>query len=608
MWSVRRVQPSPWRRRDARVHRCLLLEELEGRTLPSTVAIPATSFASPIGYTPGEIRHAYAIDAIRFTSGKTTVAGTGAGQTIAIVDAYNDPQIVNDLAAFDLAFGLPAPKFTRIGETGGALPTQSNAGWAIETSLDVEWAHAIAPGANILLVEANSSNTLDLYTAVETAAKQPGVSVVSMSFGTGEFFGENANDSTFITPLNHGGITFVASTGDNGAPGGYPAYSPDVLAVGGTRLSLSTAGNYMSETGWGSGAANEEGSGGGQSVLENEPSFQFSVQHSGRREIPDVAFDADPQTPVPVYDSFGGTGSRSWFAVGGTSFAAPSWAALLAIANQGRVLANNGTLVDQQALIALYALPQSDFHEILSGNNGFQAGFGYNLVTGLGSPQANLVVAGLVAAFPGVDGSDATSAGSVQITPGHAIPSMLVAAPHSNNLMTVVSGDTVVGERSVTSTVAITWHPATPTAAAATRVSTAYAVRAETSANSLDKSTVAGGVVKEADVGTISTQGSTESAFSMMQSTPEPETGVTDGVDRMACEVRFEGSTWTPQLTDLGAGNMQATLEQGADPTAIAALAALGGGYWFEQGSVTATRWPEVGRKRVSSRVSEPLD
>ncbi len=185
---------------------------------------------------------------------------------------------------------------------------------------------------------------------------------------------------------------------------------------------------------------------------------------------------------------------------------------------------------------------------------------------------------------------------------------MLVAAPQANNLMTVVSGDTVVGERSVTSTVAITWHPATPTAAAATRVSTAYAVRAETSANSPDKSTVAGGVVEEADVGTISTEDSTESAFSMVQSTPEPETAVTDGVDRVACEVLFAGSTWTPQLTDLVQDNMQATLEQGADPTAIAALAALCGGYWFEQGSETATRWPEVGRKHVSSRVSQPLD
>ena len=355
----------------------------------------------------------------------------------------------------------------------------------------------------------------------------------------------------------------------------------------------------MSETGWGSGAAFEEGSGGGQSVLENEPAFQFSVQHSGMRQIPDVAFDADPQSGVPVYDSLGGTGSTSWFAVGGTSFAAPSWAALLAIANQGRVLANYGTLLNQQALMALYALPQSDFHEILSGNNGFQAGPGYNLVTGLGSPQANLVVAGLVAAFPGSDGSDAISAGNVQITSGHASPSMLVAAPQSNNLMTVVSGDTVVGERSVTSTVAITWHPAMPTAAAATRVSTAYAVRAEPSANSLDKSTVAGSVVEEADVGTISTEGSTESAFSMMQSIPEPETRVTDCVDRMAVEVLFEGSTWTPQLTDVD--NMQGSLEQGADPTAIAALAALGGGYWFEQGSETATRWSEASRKRLAS-------
>ncbi len=272
--------------------------------------------------------------------------------------------------------------------------------------------HAFAPGRTYCSSKQIASN-IDLYTAVETAAMQPGVSVVSMSFGINEeFLGptENAIDSTFLTPLNHGGVTFVAATGDTGAPGGYPAYSPDVLAVGGTKLTLSTAGNYGSETGWSLGSdsyAPYDASGGGQSLFENEPSFQFNVQHSGKRQIPDVAFEADPNTGVAIYDTFQNIG---WFVEGGTSFAAPSWAALLAIANQGRVLAHNGTLLNQQARL-LSALPESDFHEILSGNNGFQAGFGYNLVTGLGSPRANLVVAGLVAAFPGAGGSDATSAG-----------------------------------------------------------------------------------------------------------------------------------------------------------------------------------------------------
>ncbi len=148
MWSVHRVkpvQPSSWRRGDARGHRRLLLEELEGRTLPSTGAIPAIL---PAGYSPSQIRHAYGFDLIKFSGG--TIAGTGAGQTIAIVDAYNDSHITNDLSVFDATFKLPAPpKFTRIGETGGALPTQTNAGWLTETSLDVEWGTPSPRGEHI---------------------------------------------------------------------------------------------------------------------------------------------------------------------------------------------------------------------------------------------------------------------------------------------------------------------------------------------------------------------------------------------------------------------------------------------------------------------------
>src|SRR5262249_52962977 len=160
-----------------------------------------------------------------------TVAGDGTGQTIAIVDAYDNPDIATDLHVFDQQFGLPdPPEFTKV-----ALNSpQPNADWAGEIALDVEWAHAIAPGAKILLVEARSWNLNDLTAAVDYAANQPGVSAVSMSWGANEWPGEHASDSHFLTPTGHSGVTFVASAGDNGAIPEWPSVAPNVLSVGGT--------------------------------------------------------------------------------------------------------------------------------------------------------------------------------------------------------------------------------------------------------------------------------------------------------------------------------------------------------------------------------------
>lgn len=134
--------------------------------------------------------------------------------------------------------------------------------------------HAIAPGASIVLIECNSASTADLFQGVATAAKLAGVSVVSMSWGSGEFRGETSYDSDFTTPKGHEGVTFIAATGDQGSPGEYPAYSPNVLAAGGTSLYLSTNGSYGSETGW-------SNSGGGTSIYESEPGYQTNV--AGKR-------------------------------------------------------------------------------------------------------------------------------------------------------------------------------------------------------------------------------------------------------------------------------------------------------------------------------------
>src|SRR6202035_3624175 len=169
---------------------------------------------------------------------------------------------------------------------GTSLPTNSaRNGWDVEESLDVEWAHSIAPKANIILFEASSNSFGDLLQAVSTAAHTSGVSVVSMSWGGGEFSGEASADSFFTTPSGHQGVTFVASTGDSGTPADYPALSANVVAVGGTNLSIDSSGNYLGESAWSDG-------GGGISAVESQPSYQAGKVNgtsSTQRTVPDVA-------------------------------------------------------------------------------------------------------------------------------------------------------------------------------------------------------------------------------------------------------------------------------------------------------------------------------
>jgi hypothetical protein len=209
-----------------------------------------------------------------------------------------------------------------------------------------------------------------------------------MSWGAGEFNGETSLDSYFTTPAGHTGVTFVGSSGDAGAPSLWPALSSNVLAVGGTTLSITTAGGYVSESAW-------AGSGGGYSVYESEPSYQRGVQTTGLRTGPDVSYDANPSTGYYVYDTMGASG---WYDVGGTSAGAPQWAGLIAIANQGRAANGVATLNGVNSLI--YSLPSTDFHDVTAGSNGFAAHSGYDEVTGRGSPIANLVIGGLVGNAP----------------------------------------------------------------------------------------------------------------------------------------------------------------------------------------------------------------
>ena len=385
---------------------------------PSLSLTPLMSSGSPTGLSPAQLATAYGVNQIAF---KGNVVGNGSGQTIAIIDAYYDPSIQSDLSKFDSQYGLAAPpSFTQYVESGLRY---DNAGWALETALDVEWAHAIAPAANIVLVEAYPDLS-DLFSAVSFASSLSGVSVVSMSWGAGEFSGESSYDSVLTTPLGHTGITFVAASGDS-ATVEYPSSSPNVLAVGGTTLNLNSNGTYGSETGW-------SDSGGGYSADEPGQSWQTAaLQASGlsttARTTPDVAWDANPSTGVAVYSSVGRYG---WVEVGGTSVGAPSWAGLIAIADQGLALAHQGTLSNAQT--SLYKLPSADFNDITSGSTPYHsAGPGYDLVTGLGSPKANLLVPALVAANGGSSALIATpnqhSSISISLSPSDIV--VIITAP-----------------------------------------------------------------------------------------------------------------------------------------------------------------------------------
>ena len=207
-------------------------------------------------------------------------------------------------------------------------------------------------------------------------------------------------DSTFNVP----GVTFVAGTGDYGAADPeYPAFSPNVVAVGGTSLNLNADNSYNSETGWGYNSASAGvfiGSGGGISMYEPEPAYQEGVQSTGSRTTPDVSLVADPATGAWIADPYNLGADNPFEVVGGTSLSAPAWAGLVALVNQGRAAAGEATLNSSsptETQQALYSLPQSDYNVITSGSNGYTANAGYNLVTGLGTPVANLLVGDLVA-------------------------------------------------------------------------------------------------------------------------------------------------------------------------------------------------------------------
>ena len=344
---------------------------VRGRT-PS--AEPLLAARTATGYTPAQIRTHLGL------------TGTGAGQTIAIVSAYDAPNVVADLAVFNRTFGLQAPpSFRKVNQTGGTKMPSANGLWALESAMDVQWAHAVAPDAAILLVQATNSALGNLLAAVSWAASQPGVSVISGSFGASEFSSQSAQDHRCRLVA----AVCVFASGDNGGQATYPATMPNALAVGGTNLSLATDGSFLSETAW-------SGSGGGVSLYSAKPAYQVGVTSAARRSSPDVSYAAGEPAGFPVYSTTPYERQTGWFQMSGTSVGAPQWAGILAAGNQlrrldgkaplGAVTAAGGTPLHT----ALYGNP-TGLRDIVVGTNGTcgtvcTALPGYDTVTGLGSP------------------------------------------------------------------------------------------------------------------------------------------------------------------------------------------------------------------------------
>jgi subtilase family serine protease len=357
-------------------------------------------------YDPTQIRKAYGFDQL---------TADGAGRTIVIVDAFQSPTITTDLSLFDSVFGLPAPPAFNIIAPDGLTPFDSNSsnevGWSGEITLDVEWAHATAPGATIDLVLAKSNNDADILSATKYAIDNNLGDVISQSFGEGEACMDPAllnAQHTLFQKATAKGITLLASSGDQGAAqptcdgksfykaASTPASDPNVTGIGGTRLVADSAGNYQSETTWNEFSTFGSAGGGGFSTVYGTPSFQNRL-HLPSRGVPDVSYNAAIIGGVLAVWSVP-LGQPAFFRFGGTSAGSPQWAGLVADADQlkgGRVGPINSRLY---GWAASGSLANRLFHDVTTGDNsfgditGFGAGPGWDASTGLGTPKANALI------------------------------------------------------------------------------------------------------------------------------------------------------------------------------------------------------------------------
>ncbi len=329
----------------------------------------------PSGYGPPDLQSAYSLAA--------AAASAGAGQTVAIVDAYDDSTAAADLSTYRSNYGLPACTtangcFKKVNQNGvqGSYPA-NNQGWALEISLDLQMVSAVCPKCHILLVEASSASNTALYTSEDTAARL-GATEISNSYGGSESASDPANNAHF----NHPGIAITVSSGDSGYGVEYPSSSPYVTAVGGTTLSRASNARGWSETVW-------SGAGSGCSAYEAKPAWQTDTG-CGRRTVADVSAVADPNTGVSVYDSncnflnqLEGNCFKGWGVVGGTSVSSPIIASVYA-------LAGNAASVSYGSFPYSHA---SALNDVTSGSNGSCSPAylctgepGYDGPTGLGTP------------------------------------------------------------------------------------------------------------------------------------------------------------------------------------------------------------------------------
>ena len=320
------------------------------------------------GYNPTDLQSAYGLAAAAATNGAT--------QTIAIVDAYDDPKAEADLQTYRNQFGLPTCTtangcFRKVSQTGTTAYPRANGGWAQEISLDLDMASAICPKCKILLVEATSNSFANLSAAVDEAVAL-GATVVSNSYGGGEYSAETTDQSHY----NHPGVVITVSSGDNGYGVEFPAASRYVVAVGGTHLVKSSTARGWAETVW-------SGAGSGCSAYITKPSWQTDAG-CARRTVSDVSAVADPNTGVAVYDSYAYRGSSGWMVFGGTSVSAPIIASVYALAGNGS---------SQNYAQGVYTNAASLF-DVTSGSNGSCGGSylctavaGFDGPTGNGTPN-----------------------------------------------------------------------------------------------------------------------------------------------------------------------------------------------------------------------------
>ena len=317
----------------------------------------------------------------------TTAVPTGGWGAIAVVEAYDNPYAEHDLRVFSEQFGLPLCTIANgcfsVVYASDRVPPYNDAS-ADEHVLDIEWAHAMAPNAKIIMVEADSESLEDHMRAIQVASQQvaqAGGGLVSISWSVAEFPEELFYDQYFQTP----GIVYVASSGDYSAPARYPSSSPYVISAGGTSIIRDAQDNFIGESAWSinpdAQSGSKSGGSGGPSLYEPRPAFQNSVMKmvGNARGTPDISFDADPKTGVCVYS----TAHGGWFKDGGTSVSAPALSGIINVANRRAKSTQEELFYIYNSAIKNY---HSYWHDVLTGNNGYPALVGYDFLTGLGSP------------------------------------------------------------------------------------------------------------------------------------------------------------------------------------------------------------------------------